>query len=150
MAQTLFGCINNGISCQKKAPGCKKNIIIIIIFYFFTEAAQQEVRSKPSIACFFCTLVVPHRQTRGLVSVFLLEGVSCISRLRHHWGTSASTAAGEHVYANQLAWSAASLAPTRQGILPYKSCYLYPSQVLSLPVPFINAGVGFPQTKVLN
>lgn len=42
-----------------------------------------------------------------------------------------------------------SLAPTRQGILAYKSCYLYPSRVLSPPVPFINAGVGSPRQKCL-
>lgn len=42
-----------------------------------------------------------------------------------------------------------SLAPIRQGILAYKSCYLYPSQVLPLPVPFINAGVGSPRQKCL-
>lgn len=42
-----------------------------------------------------------------------------------------------------------SLAPTRQGILAYKSIYLYPSQALTLPAPFINTAVGSARLKSL-
>jgi len=47
-----------------------------------------------------------------------------------------SEALHEHDYANQLAGFAMRLAPTRQGILAYKCCYLYPSKALMLPAPF--------------
>lgn len=70
------------------------------------------------------------------------------------WGTSASAATGGHICIRSHGSASMligrrdplpALAPTRRGILACKSCYLYPSQGLPLPVAVIN--IGFPRQK---
>lgn len=99
----------------------------------------------PDCAFLFVRLFTLTPTLHILQIVFVRENKSSVYLVYNITEAHLHPQPGERVYANQLAWSARSLAPNRQGILAYKSCYLYPSQVLLLPVPFINAGVGFPR-----